>query len=212
MQHLNHPNFYYSITAKNIIELRGERFFEVYNGHPLVYNYGDSTHPGTEAIWDEVNIAYANSGKPLLLGLATDDSHNYHIFGPTQSNAGRGWVMVKAESLTVEALISAMEEGKFYASTGVTLVDTGVRDNVLHVEVRPESGVEHRIDFIGVKKGGNKSAVVSSRKSTSAQFNVTRDYLFVRAKITSNKKRTNPLNEDENEAAWVQPAQWTGKR
>jgi hypothetical protein len=212
MQHLNHPNFYYSITAQNIIDLKGERFFEVYNGHPQVYNYGDGSHPGTEEIWDEVNIAYANAGRPLLLGLATDDSHNYHIFGPTQSNSGRGWVMVKADELTAGSLITALEEGKFYASTGVTLVDTGIRDNVLYVEVKPESGVTYRIDFIGVKKGGKKSSVVSSKKGTTAQFNVTRDYLFVRAKISSDKTRTNPLAEDENEAAWVQPVSWVGKR
>src|SRR5678809_1550989 len=46
MQHLNHPNFYFSITAKNIIDLEGERFFEVYNGHSQVHNYGDADHIG----------------------------------------------------------------------------------------------------------------------------------------------------------------------
>jgi hypothetical protein len=212
MQHLNHPNFYYSITAQNIIDLKGERFFEVYNGHPQVHNYGNSEYQGTEAIWDQVNIAYASRGQQLLYGLATDDSHNYHIFGPTQSNSGRGWVMVRSEELTAESLISAMEAGQFYASTGVTLLEAGIRDNVLYVEVKPEAGVKYRIDFIGAKKGGAKSFTISSRKGTSAQLNVSRDYLFIRAKVSSNKKRTNPLEEDENEAAWVQPVQWTGKR
>jgi hypothetical protein len=212
MQHLNHPNFYFSITAKNIIGLQGERFFEVYNGHPLVHNYGDDSHQGTEPIWDEVNIAYAEQGKPLLFGLATDDSHNYHIFGPTQSNSGRGWVMVKSESLTPGALITAMEEGKFYASTGVVLNDTYVKDNILYVDVKPEAGVKYKIEFIGAKKGSDFARVQSSQKGTTAQFSITRDFLFVRAKITSNKRRTNPLAEDENEAAWVQPAQWTGIR
>jgi hypothetical protein len=212
MQHLNHPNFYYSITAQNITELKGERFFEVYNGHPQVHNYGDADHLGTEAIWDEVNIAYAEGGRPLLLGLATDDSHNYHIFGPTQSNSGRGWVMVKSESLTPESLIAAMEEGQFYASTGVVLIDTYVKDNVMYVEVKAEPGVKYRIDFIGAKKGTDFTKTFSSKKGTTAQFNITRDFLFVRAKVTSSKRRSNPLAEDENEAAWVQPVQWTGKR
>ena len=212
MQHLNHPNFYFSITAQNIIKLEGERFFEVYNGHPQVHNYGDADHVGTENIWDEVNIAYAQRGKPLLQGLATDDSHNYHIFGPTQSNAGRGWVMVKAESLTPEALITAMEEGKFYASTGVVLNDTYVKDNVLYIDVKAEPGVKYRIEFIGAKTGSDFARTFSSKKGTTAQFNVTRDFLFVRAKVTSSKKRTNPLAEDENEAAWIQPVNWTGKR
>jgi hypothetical protein len=212
MQHLNHPNFYYSITAQNMIDLQGERFFEVYNGHAMVHNYGDSIHMGTEQIWDEVNIAYARQGKPLLYGLATDDSHNYHIFGPTQSNAGRGWVMVKSESLSPEALITAMEAGRFYASTGVTLADAEVRDNTLYVAVKEEPGVTYRIDFIGVKSGETKSVILSSTDGLQAQFKLTREFVFVRAKVASSKVKTNPLGEDENEAAWVQPARWTGKR
>ena len=212
MQHLNHPNFYYSITAQNIIDLQGERFFEVYNGHPMVHNYGDSTHPGTEQMWDEINIAYAKQGKPLLYGLATDDSHNYHIFGPTQSNAGRGWVMVKSESLTPEALIAAMEEGRFYSSTGVTLSEMEVRDNTLRVAVQGQAGVKYRIEFIGVKTGAKKSSVLASSEGPQAQFKLSKDYVFVRAKVTSSKAKTNPLGEDENEAAWIQPVRWTGKR
>jgi hypothetical protein len=212
MQHLNHPNFYYSITIQDMINLKGERFFEVYNGHPFVYNDGDDSHAGTEQIWDDVNVAYAGEGRPLLFGLATDDSHNYHIFGPTQSNAGRGWVMVKSEALTPEALITAMEAGDFYASTGVTLANTGVKDNVLFVEVKAEKGVKYRIDFVGVKKGEKRSKVVASSKETSAQFKVTRDYLFVRARISSSKSRTNAVNDNEKEMAWVQPVMWTGKR
>jgi hypothetical protein len=49
-------------------------------------------------------------------------------------------------------------------------------------------------------------------EGTSAQFPLTRDYVFVRAKVTSTRKKTNPIGEDENEAAWVQPVRWVGKR
>jgi hypothetical protein len=212
MQHLNHPNFYYSITAQNIIDLRGERFFEVYNGHPLVHNYGDSTHPGTEQMWDEINIAYVKQGKPLLYGLATDDSHNYHIFGSTQSNSGRGWVMVNAEALTPAALIGALEEGKFYASTGLSLSDITVRDNVFNVKVKEEQGVSYKIEFIGAKAGDSKSKILATTAGGSAQFKLTDKYVFVRAKVTSSKAKTNPLGEDENEAAWVQPVRYQRKR
>lgn len=205
MQHLNHPNFYYSITAQNIIDLEGERFFEVYNGHPIVHNYGDSLHPGTERMWDEINIAYVNKGKPLLYGLATDDSHNYHLFGATNANSGRGWVMVRSNELTPAALITAMEAGDFYASTGVVMRELFFKNNMLHIEVEPDRDVYYNIDFIGVKKGETKSKVLASFPGPKGQFEVTKDYLFVRAKVTSTKKRTNPIAEDENEAAWIQP-------
>lgn len=91
MIHLNHPNFGWGVSVQDIIELEGERFFEVYNGHPYVNNYGDSLRPGTEEMWDRINAAYWLRGQPLMYGLATDDSHNYHQFGNrsvTRAEAG----------------------------------------------------------------------------------------------------------------------------
>ena len=52
---------------------------------------------------------------PLLFGLATDDSHNYHQLAVGKSNTGRGWVMVKAKSLSPANIISSMEKGDFYS-------------------------------------------------------------------------------------------------
>jgi hypothetical protein len=205
MQHLNHPNFFYSVTTQNIIDLNGERFFEVYNGHHLVHNYGDSLHPGTERMWDEINVAYIKQGKPMLFGLASDDSHNYHLFGPNESNAGRGWVMVRSAELTPAALITSMEAGDFYASTGIVLRELFVKNNFMHIEVEPERDVYYNIDFIGVRKNETKSTVLASFPGPKGQFEITNEYLFVRAKVTSSKKRTNPLAEDENETAWIQP-------
>src|SRR3989337_125653 len=43
--HINHPNFHYAVNIQDIIDLKGERFFEVYNGHPRVNNYGDTLRP-----------------------------------------------------------------------------------------------------------------------------------------------------------------------
>ncbi|MEJ0055925.1 MAG: histidinol-phosphatase [Bacteroidota bacterium] len=205
MQHLNHPNFFYSVTTQNIIDLNGERFFEVYNGHPIVNNYGDKSHPGTEEMWDNINIAYRKNGKPLLYGLGSDDSHNYHLFGKDQSNSGRGWVMVKTDTLSPAALIRAMEAGNFYASTGVTLTEAGIRNNVLYVKVKTEPKITYNIQFIGVKKNESKSSILKSVPGPAGEFAITDEYLFVRAKVTSSKVRTNPIAEDENEAAWVQP-------
>jgi len=205
MQHLNHPNFYYSITTQNIIDLEGERFFEVYNGHPIVHNYGDSIHPGTERMWDEINVAYIRQGKPLLFGLATDDSHNYHLFGPNSANSGRGWVMVRSKELNPASLITALEAGDFYASTGIVLRELLIKNNMIHVEVEPERDVYYKVEFIGVRKNETRSSVLATFPGPKGQFQVTNEYLFVRAKVTSSKKRSNPIDEDENETAWIQP-------
>lgn len=207
--HINHPNFFYGVTYQDIIGLQGERFFEVYNGHPMVHNYGDSLHPGTEEMWDLINIAYSNKSQPLLFGLATDDSHNYHQFGSAYSNAGRGWVMVHADSLTPASLIHAMEAGEFYASTGVTLKDVTFRNNNLSLRVDAEQGVNYTVEFIGVKKGGQQSEILEKVTGTEAEFMVTDSYMFVRCRITSDKIKTNPFQEGEYEMAWTQPVVYT---
>lgn len=205
LQHLNHPNFTYAITAEDIIQLNGERFFEVFNGHPLVNNYGDSLHDSTEEMWDKINIAYANMGKPLLLGIATDDSHNYHKFGSRYSNAGRGWVVVKAKELSAAALIEALKAGNFYASTGVKLQKLELKDNTLSLRIDPEQGVHYTTQFIGVRKGNTKSEILNTVDGFEANYEFPKNVLFVRAKIISDKIKENPYQEGDKEVAWTQP-------
>jgi hypothetical protein len=201
--HINHPNFFYSISVEDMISLRGEQFFEVYNGHPLVNNYGDSLRPGMEAMWDKINIAYRLRNQSLMYGLATDDSHNYHQFGSAYSNAGRGWVMVRSEGLDPNSLIKALEAGDFYASTGVTLERIEFRGNIMDLSVKAEPGVQYTIEFIGGKRGGSKT--IQKIVGTSARFQVSKGYLFVRAKVTSSKSKPNPYQEGDVEMAWTQP-------
>ncbi|GIT38320.1 MAG: hypothetical protein Ct9H300mP7_2410 [Verrucomicrobiota bacterium] len=83
--HINHPNFGWAIQPSDMIQLRGEQFFEVYNGHPAVNNYGDTKHLSTGQIWDVINAYRLGVHKlPLMFGLGTDDAHNYHDFAGRQ--------------------------------------------------------------------------------------------------------------------------------
>ena len=205
LQHLNHPNFTYAITANDIKKLDGERFFEVFNGHPYVNNYGDSMHDSTEQMWDQVNIAYLSMEKPLLLGIATDDSHHYHKFGSKWSNAGRGWVEVRANELSPESILKAMYAGDFYASTGVKLSELNFDGDQLDIEVKASKNVNYEIQFIGVKSGATKSEILKSVNGNQASFKIPEDVLFVRAKIISDKLKKNPYQEGDVEVAWTQP-------
>jgi len=205
MVHINHPNFGYAISLEDMIGLRDERFFEVYNGHPSVHNLGDSIHMSTESMWDRINIAYLQNNKPLMFGIATDDAHHYHKQGSKWANAGRGWVMVQADSLNPKSLITAMESGKFYASTGVELKELLPTKNRLSVEVNQETGVTYRITFIGCKKGKTVPEELMSTDGNKASFELTNDLLFVRCKITSSKLHGNPIEDLLYETAWTQP-------
>ena len=100
--HLNHPNFGFAVTAEDLMGVRGEKFFEVYNGHSGVNDSGDEIHADTENIWD---IVLAHRLRefflPVMYGIAVDDCHQYHkIPSPAAgSEPGRGWVMVLTDDL-----------------------------------------------------------------------------------------------------------------
>jgi hypothetical protein len=203
--HINHPNFGWAIKIEDMFPLKGERFFEVYNGHPHVHNYGDSTVMGMEELWDKLLIRFIHDGKPLVFGLATDDSHNYLEQRVGMSNPGRGWIRVKANELTPAALIGAMEKGDFYASTGVELKDVQFKNGTLAVYVASRPGETYTIQFWGAERSGTAGKILKEVKGTSASYTLTKNVLYVRAKIISSKLQENPFETGDLERAWTQP-------
>jgi hypothetical protein len=206
--HLNHPNFRWAIKLEDMLNLKGERFFEVYNGHGQVNNYGDSTRMGMEELWDKLLVHYVKQGKPLLYGLATDDAHDHIEYKIGLSNPGRGWIMVKAKELTAHALIEAMESGDFYATTGVEVNDVKFENGRLYIDVKPTPGVTYTIQFFGATKGtrdGKGSTLLKQVKGTTASYQLNNKHLFVRAKIVSSQLKENPYQKGDLETAWMQP-------
>jgi hypothetical protein len=221
--HLNHPNYGWGVTAEELAAVRGERFFEVYNGHPGVRNYGDSAHPGTDKMWDSVLATrVSHPDGEILFGLATDDSHNYHQFGLGNVNPGRGWIMVRARHLTAESIVAAMERGDFYASTGVTLRDVGSDGQRLWLEIEPQTGVTYHTEFIGtlrpdaatagdIDPGSARPAlkhigcVLSETTDLKPSYRFTGRELYVRARVRSSRPHPNPFAEGDLETAWTQP-------
>jgi hypothetical protein len=203
--HINHPNFGWAIKIEDMFPLKGERFFEVYNGHPHVHNYGDSIVMGMEELWDKLLIRFIHDGKPLVFGLATDDSHNYLEQRVGMSNPGRGWIRVKANELTPATLIAAMEKGDFYASTGVELKDVQFKNGTLEVYVASRPGETYTIQFWGAERSGTAGKILKKVKGTSASYTLTKNVLYVRAKIISSKLQENPFETGDLERAWTQP-------
>lgn len=227
MPHINHPNFGWAIRADELAQIDGERFFEVYNGHPAVNIAGDSLRDGTEKMWDVVNTIRLRDGRPLMFGIGTDDAHNYQETAPNRANVGRGWVMVRAMELSPDALLGALDEGDFYASSGVTLADFTVEDGRFAVAVEPEEGVTYTIEFFGTDADHDPSPVpvmhpetgelltyrysddvgrlLQRTTGTEAVYAMTGNELYVRARVTSDKPMANPVVESEVEMAWLQP-------
>tara|TARA_S200000501_G_C20868410_1_gene763133 strand:- start:3140 stop:4321 length:1182 start_codon:yes stop_codon:yes gene_type:complete len=203
--HINHPNFGYGISTEDIKQLNGERFFEVYNGHPSVNNEGDDMHVDTETMWDLINIHYYKEGKPLIFGVATDDSHRYHSFSSKDSNSGRGWVMVNSKKLDTKNIISAMESGDFYSSTGVHLKKLSYDKKKISLIVDSEPGINYKIIFLGYQINSDEVVELKNVQGTSATYNYQKEDIFVRVRITSDAKKNNPILDNETKKAWTQP-------
>jgi len=226
--HVNHPNFGWGIVAENLIELRGDTFFEVYNGHPGVRNWGDDAHPGTDRMWDIVLAMRLHQGLDPLFGLAVDDTHDYYKHKVGKSNPGRGWVMVKAQALNAENIIASLEKGNFYSTTGVILEDIQINDRTLTILIREKTGMSYRTQFIGTPKQFDTSSnpvlnsqgepahitrvysneigqVFSETTNNPAIYSFTGAEMYVRAKIISDQLQNNPFAEGDLETAWTQP-------
>jgi hypothetical protein len=203
--HINHPNFGYGISADDLKKLNGERFFEVYNGHPAVNNEGNEYHLDTESMWDLINVHYYNNKKPLMFGIATDDSHNYHQQSTSLSNTGRGWVMVNTKNLETNNIIAQMEAGNFYSSSGVYLKSLVSDNKGVSIEIDPEPNIEYGIHFIGYKKGDDNTKLLKSVDGIKAKYMFEKDDVFVRIKIVSTALMPNPYTDGETKKAWTQP-------
>jgi hypothetical protein len=225
---LNHPNWGYGVKAEDMLteELR---FFEIFNGHPGVKNYGDETHVSCERMWDIVLALRLGKHKlPIIYGMATDDAHAYHTYGIGKTNPGRGWIMVKAPYLTAEAMCRAMEAGDYYCSSGVVLKDVQRKADSLSLAIRGEEGVKYKTQFIATMKDAKLTSepkldakgkpldvtrtysddvgkVVAETDSLEPSYRMTGNELYVRAKVISTKAHPNPYAKGDVETAWTQP-------
>ena len=184
--HINHPNFRWSITREELQQVRNNRLFEIFNGHPQVNNGGGGGVAGLEEAWD----AILTNGM-LLYGIAVDDAHTFKQPGnPDVAGPGRGWVAVRAARLEARALLEALERGDFYASTGVELADYQVTPQQMIVSVKATTFSKYRIQFIG--KGGR---ILREVTEPTATYDIRGDEGYLRARVL----------ESNGRMAWGQP-------
>jgi|GEM_PF-2045558 len=169
---LNHPVWIVGWTLHDIRSLTGVTLIEIYNASSELKGYHDNL-----TLWD--NLLSLNE---LWYGVASDDAHReYEI--------GKGWIMVQAEQLDLASIKKGMEDGAFYASTGVELCRLDFADGVVYIESRNGDAV----DFIG-----NNGKLLLHMEGPFAQYPVQKDDGYVRAVVTGKN----------NSKAWTQPLFW----
>lgn len=205
---VNHPNYVWTLKAESIAAIPDARLFEVYNGHQLTNSAGDSVHPDTDAMWDVMlTLRHERGGAPIY-GVATDDAHEYRLERDSTAMPGRGWVMVRAERLTPELLLTALSAGDFYASTGVTLQDVRRSNTEISIAILPEANTTYKTQFIGTRRGSNAvGEVLAEVEGVAARYVFRGDERYVRARVTASRAHIDPITglPFGPQRAWVQP-------
>lgn len=184
--HINHPNFQWAFGAPELAQVERYRLLEIFNGHPTVHNQGGGGTPGMEEVWDIL----LSSGKRVY-GIAVDDAHHFQgEFNRNRANPGRGWVAVYATGRDPASIMEALEEGRFYASSGVTLADVVVSPHTLAVHIAPDRSFRYTTTFVGA--GGE---VLATSTENPAVFTLDRAVGYVRARVT----------DSMGYHAWTQP-------
>ncbi len=154
-------------TPDTISSFEGLTAVEIYNS--------TSTYPwnGDRADSSILLDIAAAQGK-LNNFVASDDSHSY------TGEAGVSATMVQAESLTQEAILSAMDEGRFYCTQGPRIEQISVMDGKITVNCSPASYVIFYSNLVWAD-----DRCVSGEDITEASYTIKKDMgeAFVRIQI-----------------------------
>jgi hypothetical protein len=183
---LNHPNWEWCYGAKEMAAIRGAQLFELYNGAHNSSNDGTPSRPSTEAMWDELL-----SQGIRLWGAGSDDCHSQKApFSPFKDPPFSAWTVVQAKELSQDAILTALRQGQFYASTRIELNSLKADREGLHLEIDAWNQMDYYTRFIG--RGGKLLAEV---EGPAPSYRFKGDEGYVRANIFCSDKHR----------AWTQP-------
>lgn len=107
-----HPAWY-TLTEADVVSLGDIHAIEVFNG--VAYDHNDRADS-----WYMLDLMLARGRR--YTACACDDAH----FNPDKHDSQLGWVQVKAEEHSPEAILEALKVGDFYSSTGPQIHDIDV--------------------------------------------------------------------------------------
>lgn len=151
-----HPQWY-TLTERDIVSLGDIHAIEIYNAACRGLNdRADS--------WYLMDLMLAQGHR--YSGCATDDAH----FNPEFGAELKGWVYVKAEMLTPDALLQALKSGSYYSSTGLQIHGIQVTQEEVIVRCSPADGIfltGRNANSVRVYGHGLDEAILSRRNFNS---------------------------------------------
>jgi hypothetical protein len=126
-----------------------------------------------------------------IYAIGDDDVHQLQSKGEAiEALPGQAWIYVRAKELSSTAILSAIDNGDFYASTGVELSEYKADKTEVSIKVKATNFSKYRIQFIG--SGGK---ILQETSEPNAVYKIKGNEGYVRAKIL----------ESNGKLAWTQP-------
>jgi hypothetical protein len=187
---INHPNFRWALNEKDLVQVRGAHFIEVFNGNYNTHNYGGGGKKSVEEMWDEML-----SKKIKIWGVAVDDSHHFkEEFAPHRHNPGRGWVEVFAKNLSEKNILDSMRNGNFYFSNGVKFKKININKEKIELLISGDyfnKGLSNSLitdSKYTTQLISNEGEIVEEINGKSVKFNLVNEnnkYTYFRTKTIS---------------------------
>ena len=171
---LCHP-YWCGHTILDYLPLKGYFAVEVYNDTCMGIGKGFS-----EQAWDDL----LDKAGPVF-GIASDDSHG------TEHDCFHGWIMVKAQELTLEGIMEALRTGAFYSTLGPEIEDIDIVDNEMTVKCSPAQSIV----FKGAQSRGRRVLPPSGELLHEATYTIPNGVKYVRIEIT----------DETGKKAWSNP-------
>ncbi len=164
----NHPTWSLE-NAFDYLNYEGVFAVEIYNNSCMM---GIQHHD--EAVWED----FLRAGHHVFC-TANDDNHNKHPFDSPHCDSFGGWCMIGADSLNYDSIISSLENGNFYASTGAAIYSIVEEDGVVRVKTSPAK----RIALLTKTRRVGLALANKGETITEAEFKLHESDSFFRIKV-----------------------------
>jgi hypothetical protein len=164
----NHPSWSLA-NARDYMDYEGIFAVEIYNHGCAMMGHNDD-----ESVLDDM----LRTGKKVFC-IATDDCHGRDEFGSVYNDSFGGWVSINASELSYEKIMSALQSGDFYASTGPSIESLVKDENQVTIKTSPVKSICY------ITKGRRRKSMIAGEGEylTEATFDIrdTDGYFRIKA-------------------------------
>ena len=128
----------------------------------------------SEQAWDDL----LDRGGPVL-GIASDDAHG------TEHDCFHGWIMVKAQDLTIESIMEALRSGAFYSTLGPEIEDMTLDGGEITVKCSEAQSIVFKAEC----SRGRRILPPEGELLTEATYSIPNGAKYVRVEVTDETGR-----------------------